>query len=106
MKQERCVGCEGRVAPLRGPGLVRVAAQLKGWKVVRGHHLARDYAFPDFVKALAFVNRVGRLAERVGHHPDLHLSWGKVRVEIYTHKINGLSRHDFVLAAKVDELFC
>ncbi len=103
--RERCVGCEGKVAPLRGQELVRSVTRLKGWKVVRGHHLARDYVFPNFVKALAFVNQVGRLAERVGHHPDLHLSWGKVRVEIYTHQINGLSRHDFLLAAKVDQLF-
>jgi 4a-hydroxytetrahydrobiopterin dehydratase len=79
-------------------------AQLTGWKVADGHHLTKTYDFPDFMSALAFVNTLGELAEDEGHHPDIHLAWGKVGVEIYTHKVNGLTESDFILAAKIDEL--
>ena len=68
------------------------------------HHLARTFRFPDFAKALRFVNRIGELAEAEGHHPDIHLAWGMVKVEIHTHKIDGLTESDFVLAAKIDHL--
>ncbi len=66
------------------------------------HHLAKSFLFPDFKTALAFVNRVGEVAEQEGHHPDLALSWGRVDVRIYTHKIDGLTESDFILAAKID----
>jgi len=78
--------------------------QLRNWEVVNEHHLSKCYKFPDFAAALRFVNRVGDLAEREGHHPDLHLSWGRVRVEIWTQQVDGLTESDFVLAAKIDEL--
>ena len=76
----------------------------RGWKVIDGHHLWKRFDFPDFVSALAFVNRVGDLAEQEGHHPDIHLSWGRVAIEIWTHKIDGLTKSDFVFAAKADRL--
>ncbi len=103
---KRCVPCRGGVPPLTGPALEALLAQLgpNGWRGVRGHHLEKSFGFPDFAQALAFVNRIGALAEEEGHHPDLHLSWGQVRVEIWTHKIDGLTESDFVLAAKVDRL--
>jgi 4a-hydroxytetrahydrobiopterin dehydratase len=72
--------------------------------VVDEHHLSKSHTFPDFVSALDFVNRVGAIAEQEGHHPDLYLSWGKVEVRIWTHKINGLTESDFILAAKIDRL--
>jgi len=99
-----CVPCKGGVPPLAGAALAALLAQLgpNGWRVVDGHHLEKAYAFADFVTALAFVNRVGAIAESQGHHPDLHLGWGKVRIEIWTHKIDGLTESDFVLAAKAD----
>jgi len=75
-----------------------------GWNVVREHHLEKEFPFPDFAGALAFTNRVGALAEEQGHHPDIYLAWGKVRITIWTHKIDGLTRSDFVLAAKIDRL--
>lgn len=75
------------------------------WKVVEEHHLEKSFLFRDFVTALDFVVRIGQVAEQEGHHPDLGLSWGKVDVKIYTHKIRGLSENDFILAAKIDELF-
>ena len=66
--------------------------------------IQREFTFPDFRTAMAFAVRVGELAEREGHHPDIHLSWGKVRVETWTHKISGLHQNDFILAAKIDAL--
>ena len=104
LADQSCVPCRGGVPPLKGESLRPLQAQLPGWNVVQEHHLSRTFAFPDFVSALAFVNRVGELAEQQGHHPDLYLAWGKVRVEIWTHKIDGLTESDFVLAAKIDKL--
>jgi 4a-hydroxytetrahydrobiopterin dehydratase len=74
------------------------------WDVINEHHLTKTFKFPDFLKALDFVNRVGAIAEQEGHHPDLHLSWGKVGVETWTHKIDGLTESDFILAAKIDQI--
>ena len=75
------------------------------WQVVETHHLERDYDFPDFMSALEFTNEIGTIAEEQGHHPDIHLSWGRVGVEIWTHKIDGLTESDFVLAAKFDRAY-
>jgi len=105
LANEKCIPCRGGVAPLAGEELAALARELgNGWRVVDGHHLEKEYPFPDFAQALAFTNRVGALAEEQGHHPDIHLAWGKVRITIWTHKIGGLSRSDFVLAAKIDGL--
>ena len=76
--------------------------QLDGWQVIDNHHLRKECRFPDFASALAFVNKVGEIAEEQNHHPNIALSWGRVDVDIWTHKINGLTESDFVLAAKID----
>ena len=100
-----CIPCKGGVPPLEGAELEGMLAALGGeWAVVEGHHLEKVYRFDNFRQALAFTNRVGELAEAQGHHPDIHLSWGKVRLEIWTHKIDGLHDSDFILAAKADRL--
>ena len=103
LASKHCVPCRGGVPPLAGDELRRLAAQLPGWTVVNDHHLTRTFRFPDFAAALAFVNRVGAIAEAEGHHPDLTLSWGRVDVLTYTHKIDGLTESDFILAAKIDQ---
>jgi 4a-hydroxytetrahydrobiopterin dehydratase len=101
---ETCVPCRGGVPPLRGEELSAVARELgNGWRVIEQHHLEKEFAFPDFAQALAFTNRIGAIAEAQGHHPNIYLAWGKVRVTIWTHKIDGLTRSDFVLAAKIDQ---
>ena len=101
---EKCIPCRGGVPPLKGDELAALARQLgNGWRVVNEHHLEKEFAFRGFAEALAFTNRVGAVAEAAGHHPDIHLAWGKVRVTIWTHKIDGLSRSDFVLAAKIHQ---
>ena len=102
---KQCVLCKGGVPPLAGEQLDDLLQQLgpNGWRVIAGHHLEKSYKFPDFVQALAFVNRVGAVAEAQGHHPDIALGWGKVTVTIWTHKIEGLTESDFILAAKADQ---
>ena len=104
LAERQCVPCRGGVPPLRGDELKALAAQLPGWEVIDEHHLQRTYKFKDFREALAFVNRVGELAEEQGHHPDICFGWGKAEISIWTHKIDGLTESDFVLAAKIDKL--
>jgi 4a-hydroxytetrahydrobiopterin dehydratase len=104
LAQKHCVPCRGGVPPLAGAELEKMKGQVSGWQVVDGHHLLKSYAFPDFRTALDFVNRIGETAEQEGHHPDIFLAWGKVEVKIWTHKINGLTESDFILAAKIDEM--
>lgn len=99
---KQCVPCRGGVPPLKGEPLRALEKQVSDWKVVDEHHLLKTYAFPDFAKALAFVNRVGEIAEEQGHHPDIYLAWGRVDIKTWTHKIDGLTESDFILAAKID----
>ncbi|MEO8592967.1 MAG: 4a-hydroxytetrahydrobiopterin dehydratase [Candidatus Solibacter sp.] len=101
---KHCVPCRGGVPPMQAAEISTLLGQLPGWQAAAGHHLQKTFTFPDFAKALDFVNRAGAIAEAEGHHPDLLLSWGKVEVKIWTHKINGLTESDFILAAKIDEL--
>ena len=98
---KKCVPCKGGVPPLKGEVLQVLQKQVEGWDVVEEHHLLKTFKFPDFRKALDFVNRVGEIAEQEGHHPVITFTWGKVEIKIYTHKINGLTESDFILAAKI-----
>ena len=104
LADKTCIPCKGGIPPLKGQPLRALADQLVSWQVIDEHHLTRTYAFEDFAQALAFTNRIGHLAEEQDHHPDIHLTWGKVRVDIWTHKIDGLTESDFVFAAKCDKL--
>jgi len=107
LADKTCVPCKGGVPPLKGKELTQMQQQLPEsahWKVVDEHHLERMYKFPDFKSALAFVNKVGALAEEQGHHPDIFLAWGKVGITTWTHKVDGLTESDFILAAKIDRL--
>ena len=105
LAEKKCVPCKGGVSPLKGTDLASLAGELAGdWQVVGEHHLEKEYPFQDFREALAFTNQVGELAEAQGHHPDIYLAWGKVRLTVWTHKINGLTESDFVFAAKADRL--
>lgn len=101
----KCVPCQGGIPPMAGEELETYARQLPEWEVVRGHHISRSFGFPDFQSALEFAQQIGALAEREGHHPELVLRWGLVQVNLWTHKIEGLAQADFVLAAKIDQLW-
>ena len=100
----QCVPCRGGVPPLQGEDIRKLQAQLDGWEVVTEHHLRKEYKFGDFKETQAFVNRVGELAEAQWHHPDICYGWGRAEVTIWTHKIDGLTESDFILAAKIDRL--
>jgi len=105
LTEKKCTECRVGTPPVVGAELQEYMQELKGgWKAIHEHHLEKEFTFKDFKDALAFTNKVGNLAEDEGHHPDLHLSWGKVRIVLWTHKINGLSESDFILAAKIDQL--
>ena len=102
--EKNCVPCKGGVPPLPHEQTDELLKQVDEWSIENNHHLTKNFTFEDFVTALDFVNRVGRIAEDEGHHPDLYLSWGKVRIETWTHKIDGLTESDFILAAKIDAI--
>ncbi len=105
LAEKECVPCKGGVSPLKGGELNKLASQLKsGWQVEDEHHLHKTFKFKDFREALNFTNKVGELAESQGHHPDILLTWGKVEITLWTHKIDGLTESDFVMAAKIDQI--
>jgi 4a-hydroxytetrahydrobiopterin dehydratase len=104
LASKTCVPCRGGVPPLKGKELESLHQQVPRWQVVNEHHITRAFTFPDFKQALDFVNRVGALAEAQGHHPDILLAWGKAEITLWTHKIDGLTESDFIMAAKIDGL--
>jgi 4a-hydroxytetrahydrobiopterin dehydratase len=104
LADKTCVPCRGGVAPLKGDALNALHTELPDWEVIGEHHLHKVFRFPDFKQALDFVNRAGAIAEEQGHHPDILLAWGKAEVTIFTHKIDGLTESDFVLAAKINRV--
>jgi 4a-hydroxytetrahydrobiopterin dehydratase len=99
---KKCEPCDAGTPALKGQELRRLFAQLDGWNLINEHHLEKEYLFKDFREALDYVNRLGEIAEQEGHHPDIFLTWGKVRVTLWTHSVGGLSENDFILAAKAD----
>jgi 4a-hydroxytetrahydrobiopterin dehydratase len=106
LAERQCVPCKGGVAALKGQELARLVKELGGgWQVAAERQLIKEYEFSNFREALDFTNEVGELAEAEQHHPDIYLTWGKVKLTIWTHKINGLTESDFVLAAKADKAF-
>ena len=104
LADKKCVPCRGDVPALRGEALEVLHQSVPAWTIIDEHHLQRDFKFPDFKQALDFVNRVGALAEEQGHHPDILLAWGKAGITLWTHKIDGLTESDFIMAAKIDRL--
>ena len=104
LADKKCVPCRGGVPALKGAELEKLHQAVPDWTVVDEHHLQREFRFPDFKQALDFVNRVGALAEEQGHHPDILLAWGKAGITLWTHKVDGLTESDFIMAAKIDRL--
>lgn len=105
LASKQCIPCRGNVPPLEGEELARLSAQLPEWQVAEARRIQRNFEFPNFKSALAFVNRIGEVAEQQGHHLDLCFGWGYAKVTIYTHKIKGLTESDFIMGAKIDGLY-
>lgn len=104
LAEKECVPCKGGVPPLDRAKQKELLGELHpDWSIEQEYHLTRNFKFKNFAEALDFVNKVGAIAERQNHHPDIYLAWGKVTVEVWTHKIKGLTESDFIFAAKVDE---
>ena len=104
LAKKTCIPCKGGVPTLKGTKLDDLLEKLKNdWKIIKEHHLEKEYSFKNFKEALKFTIKVGELAENQGHHPDIFLAWGKVKLTIWTHKIDGLTESDFIFAAKADK---
>ncbi len=104
LADQKCIACSGGMPKVDGEDIPKLLAQLDNWLVDNEHHLSKEYRFPDFKQAIAWVNKVGELAEEQGHHPNIYFTWGYVKIDLFTHKVDGLTNSDFVLAAKIDKL--
>jgi 4a-hydroxytetrahydrobiopterin dehydratase len=103
--QQKCLPCSAGTPPLKGEELKKSLCEIEGWSLVQEKQIEKEFRFKNFKEALDFTNEVGKIAESEGHHPDLLLSWGKVKIMLMTHKIKGLSQNDFILASKIDDLY-
>ncbi len=103
LTSKRCVPCEAGTLPLTEAEASGYVAEVPQWQL-RGKKIVREFKLRDFKEALAFANQVGDIAEDEGHHPDIHVSYNRVTLELWTHAIDGLSENDFIVAAKVDAL--
>ena len=104
LSSRQCIPCRGGVPSLQGQEITNLLTELDGWEVVNQHHLKKTFSFANFREAQQFVNRIGDLAEEQGHHPDICFGWGRAEITIWTHKIDGLTESDFILAAKINKL--
>jgi 4a-hydroxytetrahydrobiopterin dehydratase len=105
LSDKKCVPCKGGVERVAGRDLLELLGKIDGeWNVVEDRCIERTFLFKDFREALNFTNTIGEIAEQQGHHPDVFLAWGQVKLSIRTHSINGLTESDFILAAKIDQV--
>jgi 4a-hydroxytetrahydrobiopterin dehydratase len=105
LADRKCIPCNGDTPPLADHEIESLLTILdSGWQLNSRYHLSKVFRFRNFREAIGFTNKIGEIAEELGHHPDIYLAWGKVEIEIWTHVINGLSENDFILAAKIDKL--
>ena len=106
LADQSCVPCRGGVPPMDETRAKEFLRELEdGWRLNTGGHLEREYRLQNFAEAMALANKLADVAEQEGHHPDLYIAWGKCKVEIWTHKIKGLTESDFYFAAKADRAF-
>lgn len=105
LSDKHCIPCQGGVPPLNQQEISQLLVQLTGnWQINEVGHLTKSYSFHNFIDAMHFANQIAQIAEEEAHHPDLTIAWGKCAVEIWTHKINGLTESDFILAAKIEAI--
>jgi len=105
MENKHCIPCEKDTKPLKGKELTLRLLVLPGWNIIDEHHLIKTFTFADFKTALEFVNKIGKIAEEEGHHPDILLAWGKVEVTLFTHSAKGLTENDFIMAEMIQAAF-
>lgn len=106
LSEKTCIPCSGGVPSISQAAREQFLCELPDWQVIDNHHLEKQFKFKNFLDALAFVNKVGAIAEDQQHHPNISFTWGQVTVQIWTHKIDNLTESDFILAAKIEELDC
>lgn len=104
LDQEKCAACEGVEDRLSGDDVQKLLQEIPGWEPI-DNTIQRTFSVSNFVEAMKLADKIAPIAEQENHHPDLHISWGKVRVELSTHKVGGLSKNDFILAAKINRLW-
>lgn len=103
LSEKKCVPCTGKVPALDATQISQMLSDIEGWQVIENKKLTKTLKFDNFKKAMRLADQIADIAERENHHPDLHVSWGELRIELWTHKIDGLSESDFIMAAKIDE---
>ena len=103
LHEKKCIPCETKGTPLTDIEAKKNLEKVDGWEL-KGKNIEREFVFKDFKEAMKFVNAVANLAEDEGHHPDFHIHWNKVRFQLWTHSMDGLSENDFIVAAKINEL--
>ena len=105
LASKKCIPCSGRIPPMEKKEVDKYLNDLgNGWKVNAEGHLNKVYKFQNFIESMEFANKIAEISEKEDHHPDLHISWGSCKIEIWTHKINGLAKSDFYLAAKIEAI--
>ncbi len=109
LKNKKCTPCEGKTIPFDISQIHKYQKKVDGWNIIKNnkdiYFLEKNFDFNDFKKSQIFVNEVGRISEEEGHHPDIYFGWGYAKINITTHAIEGLSENDFILAAKIDQIF-
>ena len=108
LANKKCVPCEGNIPPFKIEEIHKYLKKVDGWEVLEdkldGFHLIKSFKFKNFAESQNFINKVGEIAEKEGHHPDIWFGWGYAKIKIFTHTIKGLAESDFVLAAKIDQI--
>jgi 4a-hydroxytetrahydrobiopterin dehydratase len=105
LSKKKCIPCEGGITPLIKDQVAEYKKQIKAdWKVAENKKISREYSFVNYKHTMDFANKVANLAEKEGHHPVMHVHFGKVLIELWTHAINGLSENDFIMASKIEKL--
>ena len=105
LHKKHCVPCEDGVPPLKGKLLKKYMNQVNGWKLQKGKSIMKEYKFKSDVDALSFLDKIGKIAVREGHHPNATWVYNRVNIELWTHAIGGLSTNDFILASKFDRVY-
>ena len=108
LSKKKCVACDGKIPPFDTSEIHKYLKKVDGWDVKsnddKSFYLIKDFKFKDFKESQDFVNKVGQIAEKEKHHPDISFGWGYCKIKIFTHAIKGLAESDFILAAKIDKI--